>query len=77
MQLVAGDLTERKELRKRLKCHDFKWYLENVYPELYVVPDKDVVKQGEVRMKNMISNLVSSEILSRIFALKTGQVVER
>ncbi|NXG35402.1 GALT5 acetylgalactosaminyltransferase, partial [Dromaius novaehollandiae] len=32
--LDVGDLTQQIELRKKLQCKSFKWYLENVYPDL-------------------------------------------
>jgi len=32
----CGNITQRTEIRKALKCQPFSWYIENVYPELYV-----------------------------------------
>lgn len=29
-----GDISNRLDLRKKLNCHSFQWFLDNVYPEM-------------------------------------------
>lgn len=48
-----GDISERVELRKRLNCKSFKWFLDNVYPEKFI-PDENVHAWGMVRKQFFI-----------------------
>uniref|UniRef100_A0A8C5IKJ3 Galactosyltransferase C-terminal domain-containing protein n=1 Tax=Junco hyemalis TaxID=40217 RepID=A0A8C5IKJ3_JUNHY len=46
-----GDITERRRLRERLHCRNFTWYLQNVYPEMFV-PDLTPTFYGAVSAGN-------------------------
>lgn len=41
-----GDVESRKDLRKRLQCKSFEWYLKNIYPELFI--PGEALASGEV-----------------------------
>ncbi|KAL8274920.1 hypothetical protein Esti_001120 [Eimeria stiedai] len=47
-----GDLTKQRELRRKLNCRSFQWYLENVYPELEA-PSLATAKTGAIARKDL------------------------
>lgn len=49
-----GDLTEREALRKRLNCKPFKWYLQNVYPSMFI-PTENVEAFGQVCLADVVT----------------------
>lgn len=55
LKLDAGNLTSRQELRKRLQCKSFEWYLKNVYDDRKFIYDQGVQAYGYI--KNDKTNL--------------------
>lgn len=44
-----GDITPRKKLREKLQCKSFDWFLENIYPELFIPGES--LAAGQIRSK--------------------------
>lgn len=49
----TGDLTEREDIKRRLKCKSFRWYLENVYPESNML--NEFIYLGEVSNRSVLN----------------------
>jgi polypeptide N-acetylgalactosaminyltransferase len=45
-----GDVSARKELRNNLNCKSFSWYIQHVYPDLFVPGEAKA--SGEIRNKD-------------------------
>uniref|UniRef100_A0A3Q1EP40 Polypeptide N-acetylgalactosaminyltransferase n=1 Tax=Acanthochromis polyacanthus TaxID=80966 RepID=A0A3Q1EP40_9TELE len=43
-----GDISDRLKLRERLQCKNFTWYLNTIYPEIFI-PDLTPDKFGAIR----------------------------
>jgi len=69
-----GDISDRMKLRKDMQCHDFKWFLDNVWPESSVrnLPE-DLPYYGQLRHKKSGSCAYSTH---RKAKLMTGERCE-
>ncbi|XP_060944887.1 polypeptide N-acetylgalactosaminyltransferase 3 [Limanda limanda] len=55
-----GDTSKRVDLRARLQCNSFSWYLKNVYPEVFL-PDLNPIRFGSVKSVGKDSCLDAGE----------------
>uniref|UniRef100_A0A3P9JJX2 Polypeptide N-acetylgalactosaminyltransferase n=1 Tax=Oryzias latipes TaxID=8090 RepID=A0A3P9JJX2_ORYLA len=55
-----GDISKRKDLRERLQCKNFSWYLKNIYPEIFM-PDLNPLLFGSVKNVGKASCLDAGE----------------
>lgn len=78
-KVSSGDLSARFQLRNKLNCSSFKWYLENVYDKRKFIYDQDVMAYGYVKNKETdlcFDVLNRPETVSELAGLYTCEFME-
>ena len=55
-----GDVSDRKIL-VNLHCKPFKWFLDNIYPEMFILGES--IASGEVRVRHLINWILRPKAL--------------
>lgn len=61
-QRSYGDISDRLAIREKHKCKSFKWYMQNVYPEL-PLPNENLFHGGSVRIMFFVCVLLYLHIM--------------
>ena len=48
-----GDISDRVSLRQDLHCKSFKWYLDNIYPEMDFAANDDLIHSGAILIQGL------------------------
>ncbi|XP_037077934.1 polypeptide N-acetylgalactosaminyltransferase 1-like [Pollicipes pollicipes] len=71
----AGDVTSRLELRRRLGCRSFRWYLDTVYPNKMRL-DEDVLASGQLRSRDRAELCVDTLVIEDLVYLGLNTCTE-
>ena len=63
LNIDAGNMTERIELRKNLQCKPFQWFLDEVYPEKDYQLPRDTLSHGALICAKIVKEAVSANQL--------------
>lgn len=71
-----GDISQRQELRNRLNCKSFDWYMKNIYPELKI-PNSKEEREKKKKKKKKSSKMSKSDKIEKKINLKALKTLRK